>query len=264
MMRRALALICLILPGFAYAQGGAQEGAQGGAQQVIIGTADTYPPFIVHDGTPPVSGMEGELLALICARAGWSCRWEIMAFDRLFPALEAGRIDIAASSLGSTPERQARVHMTCPHRPADSDELQGNFYSLDPNIDPRSGVIAVMGDTLHASALSAAGHTTRLFPSDTAALDAVVAGEVPAYFGPSPAVGLYPNRARLSDAGTMMLSSGGTSLAVSRTRPDIIAGLDDQLVALSRDGIITALLLQWTGDSVEDPIALCDIQLPVS
>lgn len=257
-MRAALALAILV------------AAAPASAQEVIVGTSAHYPPIIVHNGSPPVTGLEGDLVSLICARAGWTCRWQIMPFDAVFPALETGQIDIAANSLGYTAERAARVHMTCPYRPMGEAGNTGTFYVRDPEHDARSGPIAVLRGTLHATALEAEGLDLRPFATDAAALDAVIAGTLPAYFGPDPAVDTHPGRAHLRAAGRMDVPSGGTSLAVSRTRPDLAAEVDAQLATLSREGIIATLIQTWTGDggdddgTIDDPIALCDIGLPIS
>lgn len=234
------------------------------AETLRIGTSASYPPIIVHNGAPPVSGLEGDLLAALCARAGWDCQWEIMPFDAIFVALETGEIDIAANSLGYTAGRAARVHMTCPYRPGSADGSYGTFYVLDPSHDPRSGPIAVLRETLHATALVRAGLEARLFSEDHTALDAVVAGDIPAYFGADPAVETYPSRGLLSTSGGMTIESGGTSIAVTPLRPDLAAEVDAQLVNLSRDGTITRLTTRWTGAGVDDPIALCETGLPIS
>lgn len=234
------------------------------ADEVVIGTSSAYPPMIVHNGGPPFSGLEGDLLAHICANAGWTCRWDIMPFDVIFPALEVGRIDIAANAFGYTAARAARVHMTCPYRPASEDGMRGTFFALTSNLDPRSGPIAVLRGTLHQTALTEAGLEMRLFSDDNSAMDAVVAGAVPTYFGPAPAVDNYHNRAALLPIGEMPIQSSGTSFAVSPLRPDLAAMVDDQLANLSRDGIITSLTRQWTGGGVDDPIALCEISPPIS
>lgn len=245
-MRAALfALFCALAP-------------QAHALEVVIGTSASYPPIIIHDGGAPVSGLEGELLSQICTRAGWSCTWEIMPFDVIFAALEVGRIDMAANSLGHTPDRAARVHMTCPYRPIAPDDMRGTFFTRDPSHDPRSGPIAVLRGTLHHIALAEAGLDARLFSEDRVALDSVVAGAIPTYFGPAPAVENHPSGAVLTPADEMQIQSGGTALAVSPLRPELAAALDAQLVALSRDGTITALTRQWIGEAVDDPIALCE------
>lgn len=233
-------------------------------QQVTIGTSASYPPMIIHDGAAPVSGLEGELLAMICARAGWTCNWEILPFDGLFPALETGRIDIAANSLGYSAERAARVHMTCPHRPRQSDRMTDPFFVLDPTHDPESGPIAVVRDTLHATALADAELDARLFSDDDVAIDAVVTGQIPAYFGPQPPVANHPAGGRLTAVGSFDIHSSGTSFAISPLRPDLAAEVEEHLANLSREGTLSAITNRWMGRSVEDPIALCDIQHPTS
>lgn len=238
------------------------------AQTITIGTAETYPPIIIHapsnNAAGSVSGMEGQLIDAICARAGWTCVWQQMPFGELIPALEQGTIDIAAHALAYTPARALRVHMTCPYRPDLDGEITGTFLAISATTQPESGAIAVLNGSLHALALAQAGFTPQTFPDDASALASVVSGEISTYFGPTLGSAHGPARAALTPTGTLTLQSGGTSLGVTPTRPDLVAEVDDHLANLSRDGTITTISNRWLGQSVEDPIALCDIHLPIS
>lgn len=228
------------------------------AQTITIGTSASYPPIIVHNGSPPVSGLEGELLGVICTEAGWTCIWEILPFDVLIPALEAGRIDIAANSLGYTADRAARVHMTCPYRASPNGKASGRFLVLDPATTPQNGPIAVLRGSLHADTLAQEGLTARPFSEDADALAAVASGAIPSYYGPDAIADLFADAFGLTSAGTMPIASNGTSLAVTPTRPDIAAEVDAQLAALSSRGLITSITTRWVGQGDDDPISRCE------
>lgn len=230
------------------------------AEDITIGTAVPYPRILEHDGAGNVSGLEGDLVAAICARAGWTCTWEVMPFDTLFPALEAGRIDMAANVFGLTAERAARVHMTCPYMPPTADAEGGTFFVTDPAHDPRSGPVAVLRGSLFADTLDGIDADLRLFADEGLAIGALLSGDVPAYFGSATTAMGYPGAAALVNRGQLPTQSRGLSLAVTPTRPGLGAEVDAQLASLSRDGALTYLLNRWINRNVDDPIALCDRQ----
>jgi ABC-type amino acid transport substrate-binding protein len=239
-------------------------GAPVNAQTITIGTAVAVPQVLEHDGMGNVTGLEGDLLAAICTRAGWTCTWEVMDFDTLFPALEAGRIDIAANFLGHTPTRAERVHMTCPYFPDEGQLDGGSYFVTDPAHDPLSGAIAVLAGTLHAERLEDAGLTAQLYLTEDAAIEALLTGEVPAYFGASQTAVIHPEAERLIAAGVNPNASIGIALAVTPTRPFVAEVVDASLANLSREGMISELLSRWLNHRIDDPIALCDTAPAIS
>ena len=235
------------------------------AQDVVIGTAFPYAPFITRDASGTPAGAEAEILAAICTRAGWTCTWTEMPFDDLFTALEQGTIDIATNGLGNTPERAARVHMSCPYYLHDPDNVPaGTFFVTDPDHDPRSGPVGVTEGSIFQSTLAREGLTIVPFPDEVTALQALHNGLVPAHLGSAQ----YPAQVGLAeglfDVGRLPTGSRGVSFALAPGDAALIDTFDHTLAALSRSGDLATLVTRHIGENHPDPVSECTVPTPVS
>lgn len=69
-----------------------------------VGIAANYPPFdFIKDAK--ITGFDVDLLEEIAKRENLKLEWVNMSFDGLIPALKAGKIDMIASAMSSTPQR---------------------------------------------------------------------------------------------------------------------------------------------------------------
>lgn len=69
-----------------------------------VGIAANYPPFDFIKDTK-ITGFDVDLLEEIAKRENLKLEWVNMSFDGLIPALKAGKIDMIASAMSSTPQR---------------------------------------------------------------------------------------------------------------------------------------------------------------
>ena len=77
-------------------------------------TEGTYPPFnYLRDGM--VVGYDVELATLFCKAYGYGLAVDVMAFDALMPAIQAGKYDFAASGITITEERAETVYFSVPN-----------------------------------------------------------------------------------------------------------------------------------------------------
>ncbi|NGY64640.1 ABC transporter substrate-binding protein/permease [Lentzea sp. NEAU-D13] len=80
---------------------------------VKIGTEGTYPPFSFHDPqTQELTGYDIEVVKAIAAKAGWRLEFVETQWDAVFPALDAGRIDLIANQVSRNPERTAKYGLS--------------------------------------------------------------------------------------------------------------------------------------------------------
>ncbi|SDG66711.1 cystine transport system permease protein [Lentzea fradiae] len=80
---------------------------------VRVGTEGTYPPFSFHDPqTQELTGYDIEVVEAIAAKAGWRLEFVETQWDAVFPALDAGRIDLIANQVSRNPERAARYGLS--------------------------------------------------------------------------------------------------------------------------------------------------------
>ncbi|MEX3016312.1 transporter substrate-binding domain-containing protein [Gymnodinialimonas hymeniacidonis] len=234
------------------------------AQDITIGTAFPYDPFISRDETGTLKGAEPEILAAICARAGWTCSWTEMPFEDLIPALQDGRIDIAANGLGHTIERAAEVHMACPYYPVLGDPPSGTFFTTDPDHDPRSGPVGVTAGSIFEATLLREGYVPVPFEDETVALQALQDGLVQAHFGSR----TYPAQIHvdgdLHEAGEIETGAIGFAFALNPTNPEMIEIFETVQADISSDGTLAGIAETHLGFSHPDPISLCDRTNPIS
>jgi ABC-type amino acid transport substrate-binding protein len=70
----------------------------------------TFPPFdTINETTQELTGFDVELMNAIAENQGFKLEWVNMGFDGLIPALQAGNIDIIASGMDASADRQERV-----------------------------------------------------------------------------------------------------------------------------------------------------------
>lgn len=234
------------------------------AQDVVIGTAFPYAPFITRDAAGNPAGAEAEILAAVCAHAEWTCTWVEMPFESLFTALQQGSIDIAANGLGATPERAARVHMSCPYYLHDPENVPaGTFFVTDPGHDPLSGPIGVTEGSLFEAALMREGLTAVLFQDEVTALQALHDGLVPAHLGSVQ----YPAQVGLAEGlferGRLPTGSRGVSFALDPNDAGFIDRFEATLDTISRNGQLAELVTLHIGFNHPDPISECPVPTPI-
>ena len=81
-----------------------------------VGTEPTFAPFEFLDTkTQEFSGFDIDLIKAVADKAGYDVKVMNMGFDALIPALSAGTIDVIASGISITEERQKKVDFTSPY-----------------------------------------------------------------------------------------------------------------------------------------------------
>ena len=105
-----LAALCTLLLGTP-ASATAEDG-----RRVVVGSEGTYPPFSYRDpGSGKLTGFDVDVVKAVAEEAGWDVEFVEAPFDSLFPALDAGRIDVIANQITINPERQARYLFSTPY-----------------------------------------------------------------------------------------------------------------------------------------------------
>ncbi|MCA1982219.1 ABC transporter substrate-binding protein/permease [Nocardioides nematodiphilus] len=118
-MRRVLILLVLLLgailamPAIAPAASAADAPSR---PVVRVGTEGTYPPFSYIDPkSGEVTGFDIEVARAVAAKAGWDLKIVRGTFDSLFPAMDAGRIDMIANQITINPDREAHYLFSTPY-----------------------------------------------------------------------------------------------------------------------------------------------------
>lgn len=76
-----------------------------------VGTAPNYPPIVfMQNGR--LQGIEPDLAKHLQKRTGHIITYDLMPFNRLIPALQAGQIDLIMAGMSITPPRQSLISFT--------------------------------------------------------------------------------------------------------------------------------------------------------
>ena len=220
-----------------------------------IATGGHFPPYIFDPDTDTARGLDKDLLDEICARGAFECTWVDLPMSDIFQALVRGEVDVVTGGFGYSTERDALVDFTCPY--VGSDENNGQFIGLEPDVDLITSRIGALDQSLYLSAMVKADRNTFAFATEEAALDALLAGDIDVVFGSNNMKHMAQTRGGFVDLGEYPTFSGGTVLAVSEQASDLRRTLDRLLADMSADGTLGRIQMRWLGEDEGDVIARC-------
>lgn len=115
---RKLALLAAAIAISSFAPGEVQLAGHASAQEekpIVLLTEAAHPPYNYLNEKGEMVGFEIDLMNAICTRIRRSCLFKHREFDRLVPALLAGKGDAIVSSLDITDERRERFTLSEPY-----------------------------------------------------------------------------------------------------------------------------------------------------
>jgi arginine/lysine/histidine/glutamine transport system substrate-binding/permease protein len=168
-------------------------GEAGGAPTTLrVGTEPAFPPFESQAANGQLEGFSIDLMNAIAEEAGIQVEFQSLPFDGLIPALQAGTIDAAISSMTITAERAQTVSFSRPYFKAGLaiavQEQTNDVTSLDSLQNRRIAV--QIGTTGAQEAQKIQGAQVRSFDSAPLALQELANGNVDAVINDAP-VTLY-------------------------------------------------------------------------
>lgn len=101
------------------------------ARTIIVGTNATYPPYQFLDKNGKIVGLEIELIETILRNKGYSFEIKNMDFDALLASLMAKNIDLIASSMSASPDRQKKISFSNQYMPNKKDYGVGIYVKAD-------------------------------------------------------------------------------------------------------------------------------------
>jgi ABC-type amino acid transport substrate-binding protein len=225
------------------------------AETLRIATGGHYPPYIYNPGTEGVSGLDKDLMDEICTRGGFDCVWVDLPMGDIFQALARGDVDVVTGGFGYSAERDALVDFTCPY--VLRGDSNGHFIAKSQQVDLIKSQIGTLEQSLFQEAMERANRDVRTYPTEAAALDGLVAGDVDVVFGSANMAQIAQSRDGFYDVGEYPTFSGGSVIGVSEDAPSLLVALDSLLKDISKDGTLGNLQLKWLGDDLGDVIARC-------
>jgi len=151
------------------------------AGKLTIATSPDFPPFEELQSDGSVTGIEIEILELICEEMGVELEIKQMNFDSVLPGIQAGKYDVGVSGISVTPKREKNVKFTVPYCLAaqaivvvDGSEITGKADLTGKKISVQSGTTAEAFCLENEYEISA-------FAANTDAQTALVQGKVAAW-----------------------------------------------------------------------------------
>lgn len=223
------------------------------AEPLRIGTESDFQPYVFMDDDNTRRGFDVDFMEKLCAAGRFECEWVEVPFADLFTRLAAGDYDVAIGGILTTPERDILTDWTDAYRVYEEEGL-ATFAGLNMEIDPETARIAVQGGTVHEGLLNEHGLYAIPYPSNSDALNALFNGDADMFFSSSGYVDDLEKRGetRLVNLGSITYDNGGPLIAVSKSKPDLRAKLDDIIDALQADGTIALLGAKWFPQTPQD------------
>lgn len=228
--------------------------APGGGQKIVrVGAETTYPPFEFTEGDKYV-GFDIDLADAIISEMGGKMEFKSMGFDALIPALQSGQIDLIASGMDVTPEREKQVTFSDVYF-----DKSGKVIIVDKANDQIHDWADLKGKVVGAQvgtkqvefAAEAGASQVKQFDSNSQAFMELRAKTVDAVVIDAP-VGMY-YLAQGADKDMKLVGSQkdsvGFAMAVKKDNKELAAGVNEALKKLKSNGTYDKIYQKWFGES---------------
>jgi polar amino acid transport system substrate-binding protein len=234
----------------------AGSGAASRAAKTIVYCSDTtYPPMESLQGGKAV-GADVDIANAVAKQMGNTAQIKTTGFDVIIPALLHKKCDAIISAMTDTAARRKQVHFT--------DYItvgaflmvkKGNPSHISTLASLSGKSVAVEAATTEGAALAAENKvlakqgkpkiTIKIFPADTSAAAAILAGKVDAYFADAPPVLYYikTTHGKFQTAGKQILSAP-EGIATRKGDP-LGAEFANAVKALYANGTMKSVLAKW-------------------
>lgn len=225
------------------------------AKTLVFCSDTTYPPMESLQGGKAV-GADVDIANAVAKHLGDSAQIKTTGFDVIIPALLHKKCDAIISAMTDTAARRQQVHFT--------DYItvgaflmvkKGNPSHISTLASLSGKSVAVEASTTEGAALAAENKvlakqgkkkiTVKIFPADTSAAAAILAGKVDAYFADAPPVLYYikTTHGKFQTAGKQ-IESAPEGIATRKGDP-LGAQFAGAVKALYSNGTMKTILAKW-------------------
>ncbi len=226
------------------------------AEQLIMGTESTYPPFEYTDtkNGSEIVGFDIDMVRMLGQKAGFTIKVVSMGFDALIPAILSRQIDIAGAAITITEERAKKVSFTQPYydsglsilvRKADKDT-----YKTDKDLKNKI-ICGQLGTSGAAYARTIEGTTVKTFNTMNETYMELRNKGCEAVIGDRPTIAYFmTSNARNKKLFTLqdtILNVEQFGFIVAKDNKKLLERLDKAFEEAKKDGSYKALLVKWFG-----------------
>lgn len=218
-----------------------------------VGTEPTFPPFeYTNEKTGKIEGFDIALITAMAEKAGYKVNVTSVAFDGLVAALQSGNIDVAASGMSITPEREQSVTFSDPYIDAGLTIAVANSNKdINGESDLKGKVVGVQIGTTgakKANELKKQGivKSVKTYNTiDVGFLD-LMNGAIDAIINDGPVNDAYisKNEGKIKIVGDVLVSDQ-YGFAVAKDNTKLIAALNKALKELVFDGTYDKLVAKY-------------------
>ena len=151
------------------------------AGKLTIATSPDFPPFESLGDDGAVTGIEIDILNLICAELGVELAIEQIDFDSVLPGVQAGKYDMGVSGISVTPAREENTLFTDPYCLAAQAIVVLKDSPITCKADLEGKTVSVQTGTTAETYCMENGYTVSSFTANADAEAALVAGKVDAW-----------------------------------------------------------------------------------
>jgi len=151
------------------------------AGKLTIATSPDFPPFEELQADGSVTGIEIEIMELICKELGVELEIKQMNFDSVLPGIQAGKYDVGVSGISVTPAREKNVKFTVPYCLAAQAIVVVEGSPVTGKADLTGKKISVQSGTTAEAFCTENGYEISAFAANADAQLALTTGKVAAW-----------------------------------------------------------------------------------
>jgi polar amino acid transport system substrate-binding protein len=218
-------------------------------KKLIVGTEATFPPFESVDENNKIVGFDIALAGEIAKDLGVTLEVQDMKFDTLVPALQTGKIHLAAAAMSIKPDKAQQVDFSKPYyQAAQSIVILSGNTKITKADDLKTAKVAVQTGTTGDQLVTETYGTAKIERIDrfTDAFLMLDQGKVDAVVLDTPVAKAYvaASGAKMQILGDPM-GAEEYGLAMPKGNTDYVDAVNKSLDRMKADGTFDRLVQEW-------------------
>ena len=220
------------------------------AGKLVMATSPDFPPFEELNADESITGIEVDLLQMICDELGVELEIQAVDFDSVLPGVQAGKYDVGVSGITITEQRQKNALFTAPYCMAAQAIVVTDGSPIASKADLDGKKVSVQTGTTAESYCMAQGYDVQSFSANSDAEMALTTGKVDAWvIDDLTAAEMVADYNDSNDAKLVILSEPMTTepygLAFNLESTDLVAAVDEIVARLVEDGTVASLFEKY-------------------
>ncbi|MBN8954088.1 MULTISPECIES: transporter substrate-binding domain-containing protein [unclassified Rhizobium] len=223
--------------------------AQDAATNIVVGADTTFPPFETEkDGV--VTGFDIDMINAIARAENMTVTLKTLPFNGLIPSLQAGSIDAAVAGITIKTSRLQNANFSDAYYKSGLSVLVKADSSIKSFDDLKGHVVATKKATSSVDYLTGHGFSSdyiKQFQSIDAAYQALMTGGADAVIFDNPVnIDFKAKHSGVQTVGPL-LTGEYYGIAISKTKPDLVAKINDGLAKIRKSGEYHQLFVKYFG-----------------